>query len=119
MTTTRRHTWTAAVLLGVLLATGCVHVTTRVTPEPTAVEEKLEGRDCVYVVFGIGGGTATVERAKANGYPLYGTTAAIGPITKVAHVALEEIVVGPVVTKCVVVTGEGEDVLKELREEMK
>ena len=45
----------AAILLIVLLTSGCINSTTRHTPEEdTSVRELLQGRDCVVSIFGFG-----------------------------------------------------------------
>jgi len=51
----------------VLLTSGCINISTRTQPEDTSVKEVLKGDDCVVIVLGFGVGTATIERAKAEG----------------------------------------------------
>jgi len=61
----------AAIILLVLLTSGCINSTTRLTPEEdTSVRELLQGRDCAVSIVGISFRPPSVERAKLEGYSI-------------------------------------------------
>ena len=89
---------TLTVCLAVLLLTGCVSITNRVTPEDLSVKPMAEGKTCMYTLFELGYGTNTVEQAMANATP---------PIQNIRSVGVNEFYLLGVVRECLIVVGEG------------
>ena len=89
---------TLTVCLAVLLLTGCVSITNRVTPEDLSVKPMVEGKTCVYTLFELGYGTNTVEQAMANATP---------PIQKIRSVSHSLFFLLFVNKSCLIVVGEG------------
>ena len=75
-----------AILLFVLLATGCISSTPRVIADDESAREMLRGRDCSVRMFGIGSTTPNVERAKLDGRPINNPNGASSTIYKSHHV---------------------------------
>ncbi len=71
---------TAACCAVALLLSGCINISSRITPENETVKPLTEGSDCSYIIFGFGFGMNTVEQAMANASP---------PIHKLRSVSLE------------------------------
>ena len=89
---------TLTVCLAVLLLTGCVSITNRVTPEDLSVKPMAEGKTCMYTLFELGYGTNTVEQAMANATP---------PIQKIRSVSTSLFFLLFVNKSCLIVVGEG------------
>ena len=89
---------TLTVCLAVLLLTGCVSITNRVTPEDLSVKPMAEGKTCMYTLFELGYGTNTVEQAMANATP---------PIHKIRSVSTATTSMVMDATGLLIVVGEG------------
>ena len=71
----------------ILLTSGCIHSTTRHTPEEdTSVRELLQGSDCAVSIFGIGFRTPSVERAKLDGHPIKDPDGPSSSISKIRRI---------------------------------
>jgi len=57
----------ALLAFSLLFMTGCMHITTNLTPVTEQVKPVLIGEDCVPIILGLAYGTSTVEQAMRNG----------------------------------------------------
>lgn len=57
-------------LSALFFLSGCIFIDTEVLPPQPSVKSQLAGEDCVPVVFGLGAGSNTFERAMRNGLPI-------------------------------------------------
>lgn len=116
-------TWLLVGMLAMLA--GCINITTTLQPVDQTVRPTYEGSDCVPIIFSIGIGTNTIERAQANGkdraayqaaidrkhqaaYAQRGTVREVPlvPITKVHRVQFTDYGFLGFGARCVEVTGE-------------
>jgi hypothetical protein len=95
-------------LVIVLLATnGCINLAARLQPEDASVKEVLQGEDCAPLFLGIGFGTATIEKAMAEGRPFEDSSSPVkGHITKLRRVELIDRNFLSFGGRCVFVVGE-------------
>lgn len=61
---------TVSFMMMLLLLTGCISITDRITPEDRTVKPLTIGRDCFLFLPGLAYGVNTVEKAMANADPL-------------------------------------------------
>lgn len=93
--------------IGILLLTGCYNSSVQLMPADQAVKAVRQSNDCATIVFGLGGGTATLEQALAKPAQLINDTEAPRvPITKVRAVAYQNYYALFFGGHCVEVTGE-------------
>lgn len=102
---------TLLALIALLTLTGCINITTQTQPSNPTVKPILEGSDCVPIIFGLGAGTASIEKAMMNGtsQPFAAFTNAkpvVTPIRTVHRVQSTEAMFLFFGERCVEVTGE-------------
>ncbi|HEX6531414.1 MAG TPA: hypothetical protein VF019_02220 [Nitrospira sp.] len=90
----------------ILVTGGCINVSTRLQPEDLSVKEVLRGTDCVPIVLGIGFGTASIDKAMVDAYPLGDPRGPVTRMTKVRRVTMTDYFIVFVADRCVEVVGE-------------
>ncbi|MGE0277541.1 MAG: hypothetical protein AB7R40_19265 [Nitrospiraceae bacterium] len=80
-----------------LLLTGCISITDRITPEDRTVKPLTIGRDCFLFLPGLAYGVNTVEKAMANADP---------PAKKIRSVSIDTSVWLAFGQRCLTVVGE-------------
>ena len=88
---------TLSLMMILLLLTGCINITNRITSEDRTVQPLTIGRDCVLFFLGLAYGLNTVEQAMANADP---------PAKKIRSISIDTRM-GPVFgQQCLTVVGE-------------
>ncbi len=80
-----------------MVFTGCINITSRITPEDRTVKPLTMGRDCFLFLPGLAYGLNTVEQAMANADP---------PAKKIRSVSIDTIVWLAFGQQCLTVVGE-------------
>jgi hypothetical protein len=100
-----------ALVAAIMVTAGCVKIVTNLQPVNSSVNAVLVGEDCTPIVFGIGFGHNTVERAQQTDVrPVdksrYATSDIKTPITKIRVTSLNETYALIVGERCLEVVGE-------------
>ncbi len=100
---------TTVILVILMALSGCMSITTNLTPVRQDIKASVMGSDCVPIILGFGLGTSTVEQARANGRkPSEGWTvdAPLRQIRVVRSTALYELNVLVFGMRCLEIEGE-------------
>lgn len=99
------------ILFGLLLLAGCIDIKTQLQPINPSVQDIVTGEDCSPIIFGLGFGTNTVEKAMANGLiarnperPEHFDHLAVTCIRSIALYEGQFLMFGG--NRCIIVTGE-------------
>lgn len=86
-----------SLMMILLLLTGCINITNRITPEDRTVQPLTIGRDCFLFLPGLAYGLNTVEQAMANADP---------PAKKIRSISIDTRVGLVFGQQCLTVVGE-------------